>query len=341
MGSPGIETAEYLGCAASSYNLLVQVCAISGGVGSARFCAGLVRNLNPRELTIVVNTGDDERIRGLLICPDIDTVLYHLSASTEWTRGWGLAGETFVSDERYKDLAQKVGGDVDLQQWFALGDRDLATHQLRARLLDGGRTLTQTTAALARALGIEATVLPMSDDTIRTRLTNSTGEELDFQEYFVHRHQRDEIVEVAYDGAVKASPADGVVDAIAGADVVVIPPSNPILSIAPALAVAGIHSALAAAKGVRIGVSPIVGGKALKGPADRVLASLGHDVSPAGVARLYDGLLDAFVVDETDASYAPAIEELGMRAVVCDTIMSGPEEAARVVKTILDHVASP
>lgn len=312
--------------------------AISGGVGSARFCAGLVRNLDPRELTIVVNTGDDERIRGLLICPDIDTVLYHLSASTDWTRGWGLAAETFVADERYKELASRLGGDADLQAWFALGDRDLATHQLRARLLDTGRTLTETTAAIARALDVEATIIPMSDEPVRTVLTIATGEELDFQEYFVHRRQADEIIEVAYSGAIKASPAPGVVDAISTADAVFIPPSNPILSIAPPLAIAGIRDALATAQGVRVGVSPIVGGKALKGPADRVLASLGHDVSPAGVARVYEGLLDVFVIDEADATYAPEIEELGMHAFVCDTIMSGPEEAARVAKTILDHV---
>ncbi len=319
----------------------MRICAIAGGVGSARFCAGLVRNLDPRELTIVVNTGDDEHIRGLLVCPDIDTVLYHLSASTEWTRGWGLAGETFVADERYRDLAARLGTEsVDLQEWFMLGDRDLATHQLRARLLDSGRSPTETTKALARAQGIEATVLPMSDAPIRTKLTVATGEELDFQEYFVHRRQADEITEVAYLGADAAVPAPGVLDAIVQADVVFIPPSNPILSIGPALAVPGLRTALADARGVRVGVSPIVGGKAIKGPADRVLASLGHEVSPAGVARIYAGLLDAFVLDDQDAELAATVEEIGMRAIVCDTIMSSPEQAARVAKTILDHVVT-
>ncbi|MGH2759568.1 MAG: 2-phospho-L-lactate transferase [Actinomycetota bacterium] len=317
----------------------MRVCAVAGGVGSARFCTGLARVLDPGELTVVVNTGDDERIRGLLVCPDLDTVLYHLAASTDWGRGWGMAAESFVADERYRHLVDQLADErTDLQEWFALGDRDLATHLLRARLLETGSTLTQAVGALARALGIAATVLPMSDDPVRTKLTVTTGEELDFQEYFVRRKQQDEISAVAYAGAVAARPAPGVIEAIASADVVVIPPSNPPLSIGPVLAVPGIRDAIASARGVRVGVSPIVGGRALKGPADRVLASLGHDVSPVGVARIYEGLLDAFVLDEADASRAADVDAVGPRAVVCDTIMSGPEEAARVAKTVLDHV---
>jgi LPPG:FO 2-phospho-L-lactate transferase len=317
----------------------MRVTAISGGVGSARFCAGLERVLAPGELTVVVNTGDDERIRGLYVCPDIDTVLYHLAAATDWDRGWGLGGETFVAHERYRELAGRLDGEtgVDLQEWFALGDRDLATHMLRTRMLDEGRTLTEATSALAQALGVAARVLPVSDHPIRTLLTIASGEELDFQDYFVRRQQSEEITGVRYDGAEVAKPAGGVLDAIASADVVVLPPSNPILSIAPMLAVHEVHDAIAAARGLRIGVSPIVGGKALKGPADRVLASLGHDVTPAGVARIYEGLLDMFVIDEVDAALAPEVEALGLRAVVCDTIMSGPEEAARVAKDVIDR----
>jgi LPPG:FO 2-phospho-L-lactate transferase len=317
----------------------MRTCVLAGGVGSARFCAGLVRNLDPRELTIVVNTGDDENIRGLHVCPDIDTVLYHLAGATEWDRGWGLAGETFTANDRYGELAARLGDyALDLQEWFALGDRDLATHLLRARLLSHGRTLSEATAALANALGIEASVLPASDDLLRTVLENSDGEHLDFQEYFVRRKQKEEIKRVSYQGAADATPAPGVIDAISSAEIVAIPPSNPILSIGPVLAVPGISEAMRATDAVRVGVSPIVGGRALKGPADLILASLGHDVSPVGVARIYEGLLDAFVLDAVDERHAPAVEALGMRAIVCDTIMSGPEEAARVVKTILDRV---
>lgn len=317
----------------------MRVCAVAGGVGSARFCTGLARVLDPGELTVVVNTGDDDHIRGLLVCPDIDTVLYHLAASTDWDRGWGMASETFVSDQRYRHLAEQLGdAGVDLQDWFALGDRDLATHLLRARLLETGSTLAEAVRALARGFGVAATVIPMSDDPVRTRLTVASGEELDFQEYFVHRQQREEISAVRYDGAEDARPAPGVIDAITGADIVVIPPSNPPLSIGPILAVPGVRDAIVSSAGVRLGVSPIIGGKALKGPADRVLASLGHEVSPVGVARMYQGLLDAFVLDQTDAELARRVEETGMRPIVCDTIMSGPEEAARVAKTVLDHV---
>lgn len=318
----------------------MRICAIAGGVGSARFCAGMARNVAPRELTIVVNTGDDERIQGLHISPDVDTVLYHLAGATDWDRGWGIASETFTTHERYQQLAARVGGGADLQDWFALGDRDLATHLLRARLLDIGWSLTDATKALARAHGIEATVLPMSDDAVRTALTTTAGEQLDFQEYFVRRGQAEEITAIAYVGAETARPADGVLDAIGSADVVVIPPSNPLLSIAPLLAVTHIRSALSTAGGARIAISPIVGGRALKGPADRVLASLGHDVSPVGVAQIYAGLIDVFVLDLIDAEHAPAVEALGMRPVVCDTIMSGGEEAATVAKTVLDHVAT-
>ncbi len=319
----------------------MQVCAVAGGVGSARFCTGLAQVLGPGELTVVINTGDDERIRGLLVCPDIDTVLYHLAASTDWDRGWGMASESFVAHERYKHLvSQLADGSVDLQEWFALGDRDLATHLLRARLLETGSTLTQATGALASALGIAARVLPMSDDPVRTKLTVASGGTLDFQEYFVRRHQKDEISAVSYEGAEAAHPAPGVLRAIEAADVLVIPPSNPPLSIGPVLAVPGIREAIASAGGVRVGVSPIVGGRALKGPADRVLASLGHEVSPVGVARIYEGLLDHFVLDAADTQLAGEVEATGVRAVVCDTIMSGPEEAARVAKTVLDHVFS-
>jgi LPPG:FO 2-phospho-L-lactate transferase len=316
----------------------VRVCAIAGGVGSARFCAGLARVVDPAELAVVVNTGDDERIGGLHVSPDVDTVLYHLAGLTDWERGWGLRDESFVAHERYRDLAAKAGvSGVDLQEWFALGDRDLATHLLRTRLLDSGRSLTDAIGALCRGLAVGAAVLPMSDDPVRTVLATTDGTELDFQTYFVRRRHTDEIASVRFVGADRAAPAPGVLDAIAGADVVVIPPSNPLVSIAPVLSVPGIREAIAARATARVAVSPIVGGRALKGPADALMASLGHEPSALGVARIYSGLVDAFVVDEADASAASDIEALGMRPVVCDAVMRGPEDAARFAKLVLEH----
>ncbi|MCI0405031.1 MAG: 2-phospho-L-lactate transferase CofD family protein, partial [candidate division Zixibacteria bacterium] len=196
----------------------MQVCAVAGGVGSARFCSGLLSFLGSDELTIVVNTGDDERIRGLHVSPDIDTVLYHLAASTDWDRGWGISGETFVAHERYREIAGRAGvDDADLQAWFALGDRDLATHQLRTRLLDTGKTLTEATQALTRAFGIGAKVLPATNDRLRTIMELASGERVDFQDYFVKRGQSDEVTSVSYAGAAEASPAPGTLEAIEGA----------------------------------------------------------------------------------------------------------------------------
>jgi LPPG:FO 2-phospho-L-lactate transferase len=299
--------------------------------------AGLVRVVDPAELTVVVNTGDDERIQGLHVSPDIDTVLYHLAGLTDWDRGWGITGETFVANERYRALAAAAGGDVDLQEWFALGDRDLATHMLRTRLLDTGRSLTEATDALRRALGIGARVIPMSDEPIRTLIDVAGGERLSFQEYFVHRQHADEIVGISYSGVERAAAAPDVLDAVAGADVLLIPPSNPLLSVEPVLATGGIGEALSSRTARSVAVSPIVGGKALKGPADRVLASMGHDASASGVSALYRGLVDTFVIDTADREQETSID--GMDVLVTDTIMSGPESAARLCKEILAHVA--
>ncbi|HVE92700.1 MAG TPA: 2-phospho-L-lactate transferase [Actinomycetota bacterium] len=317
-----------------------MITVIAGGVGSARFLAGLVQVVDPASLTVVVNTGDDESVRGLHVSPDIDTVLYHLAGLSDWDRGWGICEETFVCDQRYRDLASKLPDcGTDLQEWFSLGDRDLATNLLRARLLDSGMTLTQATDGLRRAMSIGCRVLPMSDDPVRTVFTTAAGEALDFQEYFVRRGASDEIAAVTFKGADRAAPAPGVLEAVADCEVLIFPPSNPLISTAPPLAVPGMREAVAAARARRVGVSPIVGGRALKGPADRLLASLGHEVSPAGVARIYAGLLDVFVVDERDAGAAPGVEAAGMRAVLCDTVMRSAEDAARLAKTVLEVAA--
>lgn len=317
----------------------MRVCAIAGGVGSARFCAGLVRVIDPDDLTVVSNTGDDDRMQGLYVCPDIDTLLYHLAGLADWERGWGVASETYRSHERYVELAARAGvPGTDLHEWFTLGDTDLATNLLRTRLLDAGRPLHVAVAAVGRALGVRPVVLPMSDDAVRTRLETAAGEVLDFQTYFVRRRHTDEVRAVRFEGAENARPSPGVVEAIAAADVVVIPPSNPIVSVAPVLAVPGVRDAVAATDAVRVAVSPIVSGRALKGPADMLMRSLGHAQDAVGVARIYEGLVDAFVLDEQDAALAPKIEALGMRAVVCDTIMSSPDAAGGVAKSVLGHV---
>ncbi len=317
----------------------MAITVLAGGVGSARFCAGLVRVVNPDDLTIVVNTGDDEQIRGLWICPDIDTVLYHLAGACDWDRGWGLADETTVANDRYRELAAGLDGmGLDLQEWFTLGDRDLATHLLRLHLLEHDLPLTEVTDALRLAMGIECQVLPVSDDPVRTVLRTAGGEWLDFQEYFVRRKQEPEVTGIEVEGVRDAAPAPGVLEAIEDAEVLIVPPSNPLISVGPLLAVPGVRDAVEACDATCVAVSPIVGGRALKGPADRLMTSLGHEVSAVGVARIYRGLVDVFVLDEQDAGLAGEVEELGMEPVVCDTLMRSAEDAGRVAKAVLDAV---
>lgn len=312
----------------------MRICVIAGGVGSARFLTGLVRVEDPADVTVIVNTGDDEHIRGLHVSPDIDTVLYHLADATDWDRGWGLDGETFVANDRYKELVDRAEIEgVDMQEWFGLGDRDLATHMLRTRMLDAGKTLTEATDAIRRGLGISCCVLPMSDDPVRTALITTSHERLDFQEYFVRRGHTDEIASVDYVGANHASPAPGVLEALDAADLLILPPSNPILSIAPILALAQIRRAFSHGNATRVGISPIVGGAALKGPADRVLGSMGYDVSSLGVHAYYEGLLDHLLVDDADGDLvAPATAPEWL---VTDTIMSGPDSAAELAKKVV------
>jgi len=305
----------------------MKLTVLAGGGGGARLVAGLAAAVD--DLTVIVNTGDDEVMRGLHISPDVDTVLYYLAGLIDWQRGWGLLKESFTANDTYRELVVASGVEADMQDWFALGDRDLATHMFRTQALSGGSTLTEVTAALARGLGVSTRVLPMSDAPSRTVLASSSGEELDFQTYFVRHQHRDEIASVSYLGS--ASPSAAVLDALASADVVILGPSNPMLSIGPILALDGVRDAISSC----VAVSPIVGGKAIKGPADRLLASLGHEISCVGVARIYEGLADTFVLDTIDADRAPEIEALGMRTLVCDTMMPGPDEATRVAKEII------
>ena len=305
-----------------------RVVELAGGVGGAKLADGLQAVVGA-DLTVIVNTGDDLERHGLSIWPDHDTVLYTLAGLDDEVRGWGLADETWT----VIDTLAALGEDA----WFRLGDRDIATHLVRTERLRAGDRPTDVARHLARALGVAATILPMSDDAVRTEVRTADGW-LDFQEYFVHQGQRPVVDEVRFRGIEAARLTPDAEAAIGGADVVVIAPSNPIVSTGPILAVPGMRAALAAARarGVPIvAVSGIVGGLALKGPADRMLASLGHESSALGVARLYADIADRFVLDVVDADLAAGIEGLGLRTLVADTIMSDDAARARVARDVL------
>ncbi len=308
-----------------------RVVELAGGVGGAKLGEGLQAVIGDR-LTVVVNTADDTERHGLLVCADHDTVMYTLAGLENPELGWGLAGDSWVvmgALERY-----------DEEGWFRLGDLDLATHIVRTERLRRGERLTDICRHLQARLGVVATILPMVDEPVRTQVRTDDGW-LDFQDYFVRLRQAPEVHEVRFVGIEKARPTAEVLAAIAAAEVVVIAPSNPIVSVGPILAVPGMSEALATARagGTRIvAVSGIVGGRALKGPADRMLASLGHEPTALGVARLYAGLADTFVLDTVDAGLAPAVEALGIRAVVMDTIMTDDASRAGLAAAILGLV---
>jgi len=306
------------------------ITALAGGVGAARLLRGLVRVVAPAEVTAVVNTGDDTELHGLHISPDLDTVTYTLAGLNDDERGWGLAGETWS----VMDSLDRLGGET----WFRLGDQDLATHLYRTQRLSSGVTLSQVTAEIAQSLGVSVRLLPMSDDPVRTRLTLVEGPEVSFQEYFVGRRHAVAVSSLRFAGAEAARPAPGVLRAIADADVVVVCPSNPIVSIGPLLAVPGLAGALATRRPDVVAVSPIVAGAALKGPADRLMAELGHEPTVVGVARLYADFVGTLVVDDADADMADAVESCGVRCVVAPTVMHTPERAGALASVLLDAV---
>jgi len=311
----------------------VTVVALAGGVGGAKLAEGLQALLG-EELTVVVNTADDTERHGLLVCADHDTVMYTLAGLENPEFGWGLAGDSWTvmhALERYGE-----------EGWFRLGDQDLATHIVRTERLRRGERLTDVCRALQRALGIRAAILPMTDEPVRTQVRTDDGW-LDFQDYFVRLRQAPEVREVRFAGIDGARPTAEVRAAVDAAQTIVIAPSNPIVSVGPILAVPGMSELLAAARarGARIAaVSGIVGGKALKGPADRMLASLGHEPTALGVARGYAGLIDTFVLDTVDAGLAPAVEALGIRAVVADTIMTDDASRTRLADLVLGALAA-
>jgi LPPG:FO 2-phospho-L-lactate transferase len=304
----------------------VRVLALAGGVGGAKLAAGLEAVLAQGELSVVVNTADDFDLWGLRICPDLDTVMYTLAGVANPETGWGIREESFDA----LGMLARYGEDT----WFKLGDRDLATHILRTARLRAGEALTHITAHLSAALGIESAVLPMCDEPVTTVLDTPDGP-LEFQEYFVRRRQRDEVLGVRLRGIEDARPTDSVLEALARADLVVFCPSNPVVSIGPILALPGMREALDSSLAPKVAVSPIVGGRALKGPADRMLASLGHEVSAAGVARMYEGLVDGMVIDGGDEGERPRIEALGMRVLATAAVMRDAPDRARLAREVL------
>ena len=300
---------------------------LAGGVGAARFLRGLCSLLDPAQLTIIGNTADDDTFFGLHISPDLDPVTYTL-AGREGPLGWGLAGDTrhaLAALQRYY-----------AQDWFQLGDADLATHIFRTDQLRRGRSLTAVTAAICKAHGVRERLLPMSDDAVRTRITLAGVGSVAFQDYLVHRRGEGAVRAVRYAGVRRARPAAGVLSALRRADAIILPPSNPLVSIGPILAVPGVRAALAARRGRAVAVSPLVRGAPIKGPLDHLLRGLGHEVSSVGVARLYRDLIDVFVLDRSDAALAPRIAALGIEPLVTDTIMRTPARSRRLAQVVLD-----
>ena len=301
----------------------MKVTVLSGGVGGARFARGLVEAVPPGDVTVVGNVGDDLEVLGLAVSPDLDSILYTLAGLNDDERGWGRAGETWHALE----TVAKLGG----ESWFRLGDRDLGLHLVRTEALRVGEPLSAVTARLARALGVEATVLPASDDEQRTWLDTPAGS-FPFQEWFVARGHRDEVDAVRFVG--DARPAPGVLEALEDADAILIAPSNPYVSIWPILAVQGVREALERRRVPCVAVSPLVGGRAVKGPADRMLARMAGGTTPAHVASCYEGLIDALVVDESDSTNG-----LGVRPVVARTLMTDLDASRRLAGAVLEAAA--
>jgi LPPG:FO 2-phospho-L-lactate transferase len=307
----------------------MRVTVLAGGVGAARFLEGLVHVVPPEDVTVISNTGDDEEFFGLHVSPDIDTVIYTLAGAIDPQQGWGLAGETY----RTLDALRRFG----YETWFNLGDSDIATHLFRTDLLRHGHTLGEATRRIAEAFGLRFALLPATDDRIRTLVDTAAGT-LAFQDYFVKHRTEIEVTAVHVDGTEAARPAPGVLDAIASAAAVIVAPSNPVVSIGPILGVPGVREALRATKAPVAAISPIIGGKTIKGPADRMMASLGMEATATGVARAYADFLDVLVLDEEDRDLAPSVEAAGVRAVVAPTIMSGPAEKRALAEAVLAAV---
>jgi LPPG:FO 2-phospho-L-lactate transferase len=316
-----------------------MIVALAGGVGAARMLRGLVAVVEPATITAVVNTGDDTVLHGLHISPDLDTVIYTLAGVINPDTGWGLSGETWAAME---ELRAYSGGRLG---WFNLGDHDLGTHLYRTTRLAEGATLSQVTAEIAARRGVGVRIVPMSDQRVETRVVivepDGSDREVGFQEYFVGRRHDVPVRSIRLAGIEAAEAAPGVEAAVATAERIVICPSNPVVSIGPVLRTPGIGAAVASRRDRTVAVSPIIAGKALKGPADRMMSELGHEASVVGVARLWAPYAATLVVDEADASLAGAVAAAGMRPVVAPTVMTGPQEAAALARIVLDADTTP
>jgi LPPG:FO 2-phospho-L-lactate transferase len=306
------------------------VTTLAGGVGAAKFIRGLIQRIPARRLTVIVNTGDDEYFYGLHVSPDLDTITYTLAGVVNRANGWGRAGESFHAVEAL--------GQFYAKPWFNLGDRDLATHLYRTERLRNGASMTQVTEEVAQRLGVQARVLPMSNERVYTHVKLKGRPPIPFQEYFVKRRARGAVEAIELRGIEDAQPAEGVTAAITGAAAVILAPSNPFVSLGPILQLRGVREALRSVRARVAAISPIVGGRTIKGPADAMMRGLGHEVSPLGVARLYQDFIGTFVVDQIDRRYVESIQQLGLKAVSTDTIMSTPAKAARLADMVLSTI---
>jgi LPPG:FO 2-phospho-L-lactate transferase len=307
----------------------MRIAVLAGGVGGARFVRALTEVVDPRDVTVIANVGDDLEVHGLEVSPDLDTLLYTLSGLGDDERGWGRAGETWNASE----TIELLGGET----WFRLGDRDIGLHLIRTEALRNGEPLSAVTARLARSVGLQMTLLPATDDRLRTRIRTPAGE-LELQEWFVARGHRDEVNGVVYEGAATARPAPGVIEALEAAELIAIAPSNPFVSIGPILGVRDIRAAVERRRERVVAVSPLIGGRAVKGPADAMFTSLAGGTGAAQVTDCYKGLIGALVLDEADADDLDDVAGRGVRPLVTTTLMSEPEARRALVETVLGLV---
>ncbi|KON31730.1 2-phospho-L-lactate transferase [miscellaneous Crenarchaeota group-1 archaeon SG8-32-3] len=304
-----------------------MITALAGGVGAAKFLTGLVKLVNGKDLTIIVNTGDDIELFGLHVSPDVDIVTYTLAGIVDEEKGWGIKGDTFRCLEELRKFSREA--------WFNLGDKDLATHMFRTALLKNGLTLSNVTVQISQALGLDVAILPMTDDKFETRIMTANGS-IHFEDYLVKRGAKDRVLGVEFLGAESANPATGVVESIMDAKLVVICPSNPIVSIGTILAVKGVRDAIRRTEAKKVAVSPIIAGAPVKGPADKLLRGLGHEVSAYSVAKLYSDFLDTFILDLSDSAEKDKIEKLGIEVKVTNTIMKSLEDKIQLARTVLE-----
>ena len=304
-----------------------MITGLAGGVGAARFLTGLVKLVDEKKLSIIVNTGDDIELFGLHVSPDIDIVAYTLAGIVDEAKGWGVKGDTFQCLDALRTLGQEC--------WFTLGDRDLATHIFRTALLKEGRKLSEATAEITRVLGLDAAILPMTDDKFETRIVTSEGA-IHFQEFLVKRGAKDEVFRVEFFGAATAKPAAGVIDAVMKAELVIVCPSNPVVSIGTILAVQGIRDSLKRADAKKVAVSPIVAGAPVKGPAGKLMKGIGLGVSAYSVAKLYADFIDTFIIDFADSAEKANIEKLGVKVKVANIIMRTLGDKVQLAKKVLE-----